>query len=277
MLDIELERRILELVNRPGYQPVKPRQLARRLESAGADPAEVKQAVKRLVQQGRLVYGSGHTVRAPGAGKPTGNRLVGVFHRTAKGFGFVRPADIAPAPGEDQRSVDVYIPAKWTADASTGDLVLVQLKRGGPRGAGLRGQIIEVIERQTYRFVGTYFEAAGAGYVQVDGTLFTQPIYVGDAGAKDVQPDDKVVIEMVRFPSPTHDGEGVITEVLGPRGKPGVDTLSIIREFNLPERFPEDALEEARSPGPARPDTSDHHHHRPGRCPRFRRCHLAFA
>ena len=30
------------------------------------------------------------------------------------------------------------------------------------------------------------------------------------------------------------DGEGVITEVLGPRGKPGVDTLSIIREMNLP-------------------------------------------
>ena len=43
-----------------------------------------------------------------------------------------------------------------------------------------------------------------------------------------------------------HDGEGVIIEVLGPQGKPGVDTLSIIREFNLPEDFAEDALDEAR-------------------------------
>src|SRR5262249_14537411 len=33
---------------------------------------------------------------------------------------------------------------------------------------------------------------------------------------------------------------------LGPRGQPGVDTLSIIRAFNLPDAFPEDALEEAR-------------------------------
>ena len=73
--------------------------------------------------------------------------------------------------------------------------------------------------------------------MQVDGTLFAQPISVGDPGAKNAQPDDKVVFEMVRFPSHVHDGEGVITEVLGPRGKPGVDTLSIIREFNLPERF----------------------------------------
>ncbi len=51
---------------------------------------------------------------------------------------------------------------------------------------------------------------------------------------------------MVRFPSPLHHGEGVITEVLGPRGKPGVDTLSIIREYNLVEPFAEDALDDAR-------------------------------
>ena len=99
--------------------------------------------------------------------------------------------------------------------------------------------------------------------MQVDGTLFAQPIAVGDPGAKNARPDDKVVMEMVRFPSPVHDGEGVIIEVLGPQGKPGVDTLSIIREFNLPEQFAEDALEEARQRGrsvrrvagrPARPD-----------------------
>ena len=92
---------------------------------------------------------------------------------------------------------------------------------------------------------------------------------------------------MVRFPSHVHDGEGVITEVLGPRGKPGVDTLSIIREFNLPERFPEDALDEARERGrevrrigpggPARPDRRDDRHDRPGRRPRFRRRDFAGA
>ena len=82
--------------------------------------------------------------------------------------------------------------------------------------------------------------------MQIDGTLFAQPIFVGDPGAKNARPDDKVVIEMIRFPSPVHDGEGVIIEVLGPQGKPGVDTLSIIREFGLPEEFAKDALDEAR-------------------------------
>jgi ribonuclease R len=69
---------------------------------------------------------------------------------------------------------------------------------------------------------------------------------VGDPGAKGAAPNDKVVIEMVKFPTHVSAGEAVIVEVLGKRGAPGVDTLSIIREFGLPEEFPEDVLEDAR-------------------------------
>ncbi len=177
------------------------------------------------------------------------DRIIGVFQRTQKGFGFVRPTGAAGSPSETPPTgevQDVYIPARRTGDAATGDVVLVQIGKRRGRDGGPRGEIVEVIERQTHQFVGTYFEAGGTAYVQVDGTLFAQPIRVGDPGVKGARVDDKVVFEMVRFPSPVHDGEGVITEVLGPRGTPGVDTLSIIREFNLPDQFAEDALEEAR-------------------------------
>ena len=51
---------------------------------------------------------------------------------------------------------------------------------------------------------------------------------------------------MLRFPSQIRAGEGVLTQVLGPRGTPGVDTKSIIHEFGLREEFPEQVLEEAR-------------------------------
>ena len=150
------------------------------------------------------------------------------------------------APAAD-RSGDIFIAANLPRDASTGDTVLVAVSRKRDiRRQNPEGEIVEIIERETHQFVGTYFEAAGNGYVQVDGKLFSRPIYVGDPGAKNAQPDDKVVFEMVRFPSHVHDGEGVITEVLGARGAPGVDTLSIIREFNLPDEFADDALEEAR-------------------------------
>jgi ribonuclease R len=240
---IQLEQSILDLVNRPGYSPMKPGAIARRLQLAKDQAEEVKHAVKRLVQRGKLAYDAGHLVRAASTVERRSNRLEGVFQRTAKGFGFVRLSGAAAAGDKTQ---DIYIPAKKAGDAATGDIVAVQLDRKQSQRPGPSGRIVEVVERQTHSFVGTYFESRGAAFVQVDGTIFAQPILVGDPGAKGAKPDDKVVFEMVRFPSPVHDGEGVLVEVLGPRGTPGVDTLSIIREFNLPDAFPEDALEEAR-------------------------------
>lgn len=283
-----LEESILQLVAAPGYKPVKPRFIAKKLK---VEPLDVRKAVKRLVREGRLAYGINHLVgpaeptaaaasrkknvasrkndipssekvvptrkkdvpsREKNSRKPTTsgkkspklspNRLLGVFQRAEKGFGFVRLRD-KRLEGEQK---DVYVPADKSGDAATGDVVVVmidQKRRGGP---GPRGEIVDIVERQTRQFVGSYFETADAAYVRIDGKLFARPIYVGDPGAKNVQDDDKVVIEMLRFPAPMRDGEGVVTEVLGSRGKPGVDTLSIIREFGLADQFAEDAQEEAR-------------------------------
>ena len=110
----------------------------------------------------------------------------------------------------------------------------------------VEGRIVQVLARASGIFVGTYFEEGGAGFVKIDGTTFHEPIYVGDPGAKGAKPGDKVALEMVRYPTPYLEGEGVITEILGPRGQPGVDTLTVIRAFNIPDTFDEEVLDEAR-------------------------------
>ena len=251
----ELTEAILGLVGRPKYRPAKPRVIAQRLELPKSEVALVKKIIKRLIAAGQLRYGAGHLI-LPGVGgldaaageakaKPPGNQIVGAFRRNESGFGFVRPT--GTPRGEGARDADIYIPAKRTKDAANGDVVAVRLLPPGKKHPGPRGEIVEVIERQTNRFVGTYYEHGGYGLVQIDGPLFARPIHVGDPGAAGVVPDDKVVVEMIRFPSPVRAGEGVITEVLGPRGKPGVDTLGIIHEFGLPGEFAEDALQEARN------------------------------
>ena len=79
----------------------------------------------------------------------------------------------------------------------------------------------------------------------MDGAVFSQSIVIGDPTTKNVKPGDKVVFDMIRFPSPEERGEGVITELLGPQGDPGVETLAIIRSYNLPDIFPPDVLDEA--------------------------------
>jgi len=178
-----------------------------------------------------------------GGGEPRRHGVVGIFRRAAGGYGFVRPLEAAAG----DRSGDIHISAASSLDAATGDTVRVRLARSRDvRRPGPAGEIIEVVDRRTTRFVGGYFEAAGLGWVRIDGTNFARPVSVGDPGAKGVRENDKVVVEMVRFPSHLREGEGVIVEVLGAAGEAGVDTLTVIHEFGLPGPFPEGALAEAR-------------------------------
>lgn len=266
---------LLDFVSRPNYQPLKLRGIAKGLNLL-EEEKNLKRALKKLVKQQQLAYGPKHTILALNdkklsrgkSGKPKtaeaakasqksggrtserSNELIGVFRRNSAGFGFVTPQDSDAI----DRSDDIFIPRQKTLDAADQDVVRIRFSRGHQRGrrAGgfethrTSGRIVEIITRHTNRFVGTYEEHRELGIVVVDGGTFETGILVGDARAKNCRVGDKVVIEMVRFPSTRHDGEGVIVEVLGDRGKPGVDTLSVMRQFDLPEDFPDDVMKEAR-------------------------------
>jgi ribonuclease R len=256
--NLKIEKLILDLVLHRNYQPLKPKAIAKKLKLAG-DEREVKRCLKRLIKKGRLMYGPKHLVmKAPvdANGKPkkpqTGNagkhhkkknELIGVFRKNHAGFGFFTPEDSIVT----DRSEDIFIPKSKTFDAADQDVVRIRIsdKRGGSRGK-TSGRILEVIKRHTNRFVGTYKESNGLGIVTVDGGKFQSAVLVGDASAKNGRVGDKVVIEMVHFPSEYEPGEGVIVEVLGERGQAGVDTQSIIYQYGLPQEFPENVLDDAR-------------------------------
>lgn len=233
-----LEEQILGAIGKKGYQPLKPKALARKLGVTSSSYGSFRRVLRDLIQEGRVELGKNRTIRA----SPPHGTITGIFRKTAVGHGFVRPHVI-----DGQAAPEVRVHESDTLDAVTGDEVLVKVTRKPSRPDQLaKGIVLKVLERATRQFVGTYFEREGQGYVRVDGTVFSHSIFVGDPGAKGAKPDDKVVFEMLRFPSSEDRGEGVITEVLGARGQPGVDTLSIIRAFDLPDRFPEEVLEEAR-------------------------------
>src|SRR5262245_38926117 len=233
----DLLSRILHAVTAHSYTPLKPKALFKRLNLGEEAYPEFRRTVRELVRTGRLAMGRNNTLRAQ---DPHGS-VVGVYRRSQAGHGFVRPHTV-----DGVFKPEVFIREDKALDAATGDEVLCRITRQATKIKDAAGEIVRVLERATRTFVGTYFERDGEGLVRVDGTVFAHSISVGDPGAKGAKPHDKVVIEMLRFPSPDDRGEGVITEVLGPHGKPGVDTLAVIRAFGLPESFPESALAEAR-------------------------------
>lgn len=249
----EVQKMILGYVNRDNYKPVKPKVIAKKLGLLKLEGGErlAKKAIKRLIKDGNIKWGAKHLIERvvqkksqSGKNKKRGNEIIGKFSRAAGGYGFVRPENSTAA----DRSDDIYIPHRKTLDATNGDIVRIFTTRSqrGDR-ARVTGRIVEIMERATNQFVGTYREQSGYGFVVVDNSIFDTGILVGDAGAKNCRVNDKVVIEMVRFPSHHSEGEGVIVKVLGERGQPGVDTQTIIHEYDLPGEFPEDALESARA------------------------------
>ena len=283
--ETNIKQQIIELVLADNYQPLKPRAIAKKL-GLSSELIEVRRTIKKLVRKGKLAFGPKHLVikpkrnapsqedrkkrgaqktsqpapsehnvsgksKAGKSNKPKSNEVVGVFRKTAAGFGFVTPEDSTAT----DRSEDIFIPKTKTFDAANLDTVRIRFSRsrdGRARGKRksthnrLSGRIIEVVKRKTRQFVGSYQETGELGFVVVDRGAFDSHILVGDAGAKRCKIGDKVVIEMVSFPSANSVGEGVIVEVLGDRGTPGVDTMMIIREFGLPEDFPEAVLEDSR-------------------------------
>lgn len=249
---LNLEKLILDLVLSDNYQPLKPRAIAKKLKLPDEE-REVKRTIKRLVKKGKLAHGPKHLV-LKGSGKPQAknsskakaqsksNEVIGLFRRVSGGFGFVTPQDSTAT----DRSDDIYIPRSKTADAADRDIVKIRVSKRKDGKFQYSGRVVEVIDRHTHRFVGTYKEAGGYGIVNVDGGVFDTGILVGDAGAKNCRVGDKVVIEMANFPSDRQDGEGVIVQVLGDRGQPGIDTLTVIHQFGLPQEFPEAVLDAAR-------------------------------
>ena len=233
----DLTTRILQAVAAANYTPCKPKALARRLAIPDEQYPEFRRTLRQLLRDGRLAQGRASSVK----GADVFGTIVGTYRRLKSGKGLVRPHETTPDTG-----LEIKIRDGDELDASSGDEVMVQLKRRAGKSADATGRVVQILKRATRTFVGSYFEREGQGYVAIDGNVFAHSIWVGDTGAKGAKPQEKVVIEMLRFPTADERGEGVIIEVLGPLGEPGVDLMSIIKAFGLPEEFPPAVLDEAR-------------------------------
>lgn len=214
--------------------------LAKALGVSEEDYQAFKKAIENLRRSGRVVVGSRNLVSLP----PISGRVVGTFKANPKGFGFVIPLE-ANAHG------DLFIPPNAVGGAMTGDTVLARVAKKGKRGGAMRytGEIVDVLERGRNRFVGT-LEKGGEGWcVKPDGKGFAEPIAVDDVTAKGAKADDKVVVEIISYPTENYIARGVILEVLGKAGLYESEIRSVMRYYHLPEDFDEKCLAQARQAG----------------------------
>jgi ribonuclease R len=236
----ELMERVLRFVNAEGYKPLKAKSLASKLELPAEDYRELRRVIKWLAHHRKIAFGSNHLIRSLGS-EAVKQFPAGIFRRAAGGFGFVRPT----TPIDDS-SEDLYVPEGRTLGAFDGDLVEVSMQTRGRR-PGTEAHVVRIIERARRQFTGTFARQGKEAVVYLDGTPYDMPVSVGDVRGLPVNNDDKVFVELVRFPAEDGSGgEGVLLEVLGSSRNPAVDTLSIMRQFGLSESFPDEVLDAAR-------------------------------
>ncbi len=80
--------KVLGLVGRADYKPITLKAMSRRFEVGADEYATFRAVVKGLIKDGRIDLAKDKTLHKPQAGK---GAIIGVFRRSAKGFGFVRP------------------------------------------------------------------------------------------------------------------------------------------------------------------------------------------
>ncbi len=166
------------------------------------------------------------------------NLVKGKLQGHAKGFGFVIP--------EVREDADVYIHANDMHGAMNGDTVLARISK---KASGTRpeGEIIRILKRANTKIVGTFTEGEYYGFVIPDDKRIHQDIFIPKNKINGAVEGHKVVINIIKYPEGRMSPEGEIIEILGHKNDPGVDILSIVRKYGLPETFPEEVLIEAEA------------------------------
>ena len=165
--------------------------------------------------------------------------IEGIFRRHERGFGFVILED-----EED----DIYIAKEDSKDAFSGDRVLVKLKKKSC-GARQEGIIIKVIEHKKDTLVGTFQKSKNFGFVIPDDKKLCGDIFISKKNFGKARNNHKVLVQITKYPQKGRKAEGKILEVIGNVNEAGIDMLSLIKDYDLPYKFPKEVVKEAQKYG----------------------------
>ncbi len=247
-MPLRFKSRILDHLAHKTYAPMYMKDVARQLRVADEDEPAFGEAIRQLVELKHVEIGKDERLRLPRLPE----EVEGTIKITPRGFGFLK-TEIAYREG------DLFIPEGETKDAVSGDRVRVQVSRRGDRwnrGAGvapgttrddISGRVLEVLVRGQSRYAGTLCKRGREWLVEPDGRSIREPIVVRDPSAKNAKEGDKVVVDILLWPEEGALAEGVIVEVLGPAGRPDVETQAVIATYQIREVFDAQAIAQAHA------------------------------
>ncbi len=199
----EIEKQILAFVGKPTYQPLKPRVIASKLDYDADQRYLMRRIIKRLVREGRLVWGARHLVMTPKAeaaaaakkkiaAKPDAGRQAATMEPERKKTAC--PATVPPSPPESGFQPATSRPEKPRGNKKNADKIpeTSSTAPGTARSGSTRSDEI----------VGVYRRAsAGYGFVSPDGSPAgdrSQDVFIPQGRAADAVDRDIVRVKIRR-------------------------------------------------------------------------------
>lgn len=231
----KIKESILDFLRRESYRPMSAEELAKAFQIDRKQIGEFLSIIDEMEEEGLIFKTSKEKYGLP----EKMNLVIGKLQGHQKGFGFVIP--------DDEKLMDIFIPAENINGAMHNDRVVARIIKAATPTKTAEGEIIKILKRANTRVVGTFEKNSYFGFVIPDDKRIYQDIFISKSNFNGAKDGDKVIVEVTKWPEKRRNPEGKIIEVLGNKNKPGIDILSIIKKYNLPEEFPKEVEEYANA------------------------------
>ena len=167
---------------------------------------------------------------------------IGTYRKNQKGFGFVKI---------DEQEDEIYISRENSLNALNGDIVNIKIitPRDIKNNKKEEGKVVKIIKHEKDTVVGTFQKNKNFGFVVPDDKNFGTDIFISKSNWGKARNNHKVLVKILKYPENGKNAEGEIIEVIGGVNEAGVDMLSLIKQYELPYKFPEEVVKEAKAFG----------------------------
>ena len=166
--------------------------------------------------------------------------IIGTYRKNQKGFGFVKI--------EDQED-EIYISRENSKNALNGDTVAIKIIAEKSGDKKQEGKIVKIVRHEKDTVVGTFQKSRNFAFVVPDDKNFGTDIFISKANWGKARDKKKVLVQILKYPEKGKNAEGKVIEVLGGINEAGVDMLSLIKQYELPYKFPDEVVAEAKAYG----------------------------
>ncbi|EGL36920.1 ribonuclease R family protein [Oribacterium sp. oral taxon 108] len=267
---IKLKKIILDIEKDSSLPKMKEKELIHFLGIPKEEKKDFTALLEEMVEEGLLSFSAKEGRHSSLTAKPEEKghskasmqkerTLKGIYSKAKKGFGFVSLSE--------KELDDIYIPKGSEGNAMDGDTVQILITKERQGDSSAEGKIVKVMKRAVTEVLGLVKERREGLFLYPDNPKLPSPFYIQPGKAGGALPGDKVMAKILSYGgvqkdekrgsrgrSPIPRGKRSpllsypvcgVTEVLGASTEPGVDVLSVIRAFSLPEDFPEEVKAEA--------------------------------